>query len=78
MPMQYLFQLGLVDIGLRKHLLDARLILGAANARGNGYDVFGAKNLGGHAFVIHMLRFAHCFIGESIGGEKLHGKPADN
>ena len=38
--------------------------------------MLGAKHFGGHAFEINPLGFANSFLGQSVGGEKLHGKSA--
>src|ERR1043166_9349471 len=77
MPVEDVFQAALVQVSLLEQLLDARLILGPANAGGDGHDVFGPENFGGHAFVINTLGLAHSFLGQTAGGEKLHGESPD-
>jgi len=72
MLLQVFFQLRFIQPGLLEHLFDARLVLGPTNAGGNGHDVFGAENFRRHAFVINVLGFTHGFLGQSVGGEKLH------
>jgi hypothetical protein len=48
----------------------ARIII--CRERAGAHDVFGAENLGGHAFVINALGLAHRFLGQIARGEKLH------
>src|SRR5882724_8705123 len=74
MPLQDVFQLCLIEVGLLEQLLDARFVLGPAHAGGYGHNVFGAEYFCRHAFVINMLSLAHGFLGQSLGGEELDGK----
>ena len=74
MPLQHAFQIGFIEVGLREQLFDARLVLGAAHAGGNGHDVFGAENSGWHTFVVNALGLAYGFLGQTMRGEELDGK----
>lgn len=57
-------------MGLLKKLLDARFVLRAANTCGDGYDVFRAEYLCGHAFVINVLALSHRLLGQAGGGRE--------
>jgi hypothetical protein len=76
MPLQDVFQLCFVDISLLEQLFDADPVFGPPDAGGNGDDVFGLENSRRDAFVIDPLRFAHRFLGQTVGGEKLDRKSA--
>ena len=77
MPREQFCQIGFVVFGLLLQLFDARLVLGAAHAGGDGDDVFGAKNFGGDALEINLLGGAHGFLGQAAGGKKLDGKTTE-
>src|SRR2546425_641879 len=72
MPLQEAIQTALLQVGLLEQLLNARLVLGPANTRSDGHNVFGPENFGGHSFVIDSLGLAHGFLSQSAGCKKLH------
>jgi hypothetical protein len=65
MPLQHVFQIDIIEAGLRKQLFDARLVLGAAHACGNGHNVFSAENSGWHTFVVNALGLTYLRASDS-------------
>ena len=77
MPLQNVFQINFVEIGLLKQLFDARLVLLPSHTGGNGNDIFGAKNPGGHTFIFDAFGFMNGFPGQAVRGKKRDGKSPD-